>query len=103
MIDVVTIGFCSVGLLGCVVFGVAYHRRTRGAWWRAHEIGRMLMAMNAVLASILLLILTTRLLGDWPGRRLLVVGLTGVYMLHPWWWLRVLYHAYQKPNRSKGE
>jgi hypothetical protein len=108
MIDVVTIIACGVGLLGCVVFGVLYHVKSRGGWWtEPSRIGRTFMMMNAVLASILALIMTTRLFGDWPGRRAVVLGLVIIYMLKPWWWVWVLLaRAYtkQEPNRlRKGE
>lgn len=105
MLDILTIAACGIGLVGCVVFGIAWHIRSGGAWLRnvglVGEVGKVLMGMNAALASILALILAARLFGDWSGRRGAVLVLVLIYMLKPWWWLRVMWHAHsrQEPVR----
>lgn len=102
MLDLITVLACAVGLAGCIAFGAVYHVRSGGAWWRNRglegEIGKILMAMNVALASILLLIATVRLFGDWPGRRPIVLALVVAYVLKPWWWLRVVWHAHSRQD-----
>lgn len=92
VVDWVTIGVCVGGLLGWGIFGVAYHVKTGGAW-RRHEMGWLLMFMPVNLFLMLALILSTRVFGDWPGRRGLVLTLAALWMLQPWWFLRMLWHA----------
>jgi hypothetical protein len=92
VISAVTIVACAGGLLGCVAFVVGYHWRTGGRW-RASEVGKLLMLANLDLALILALILSNRLLGDWPGRREATAVLVAAFMVQPWWWLRLLWHA----------
>ena len=92
MINVLTIAACIVGAVGCLGFTGAYQVKTRGRWRRS-EVGRLLMLVNLDLAAIMLLILSNRLFGDWPGRTELTAGLVFAYALQPWWWLRLLWHA----------
>lgn len=95
VLDVVTVATCAYGLLGCVAFIVLYHLLT-GGHWREHEVGWFLMVKAVDFALILALIGSTRIIGDWPGRRVLVLGLVALFALHPWWWIRFVWHAHPK-------
>lgn len=93
MLDLVTVAVCAYGLLGCLGFIVLYHVLT-GGHWRDHELGWFLMVKAGDLGLILALIGATRVLGDWPGRRVAVLVLVALFALHPWWWVRIVWHAH---------
>lgn len=95
VLDVITIAVCGYGMLGCLAFVVLYHVLT-GGHWRDHEVGWFLMVKAADFALILALIGATRLFGDWTGRRFSVLVLVAVFALHPWWWLRFVWHAHPR-------
>jgi hypothetical protein len=61
----------ALALLGCLVFLVRYPTRTRGAWKR-HPWGRHVMMFVAITAALFVQSLAFRVLGDWPGRELLL-------------------------------
>lgn len=93
MIDVVTIAICAFGLLGSLGTVLFYHVVT-GGHWREREVGWLIVLPMVDLALILGLIGATRVFGDWPGRRVVVLGLTALFAAHPLWWLRVIWHAH---------
>lgn len=67
-----------LGMLACLVFMVAFHIRTHGAW-RTSSLGRNVMLLIAALFVIMLLSIGHTVFGDYPGRERLVMVLFGVY------------------------
>lgn len=101
MTTVLTILFCSVGLVGYLAFMIAWHVLTGGAWLRHHdrtarEVARMLMGTSAAWVLFLGMAVAYRLFGEWPSRRVMLAGLFGVLMIKPWWWLRVVWQTHRK-------
>lgn len=74
----------ATGLVGCLAFVSTYWSRTRGAWYDSAE-GRYLMTTNSILGSLFMLILSTQIFGDWPGRRVVAVLLYTLYAGFTWW------------------
>lgn len=111
MIDVVTVLFCLVGLLGYVAFMAAWHVRSHGGWLHhrdplAREVARMLMVTSAAWVFLLGMTIIYRLYGDWPARRIVLTVFFGLLMVKPWWWLRVVWHAQsrqQAVRKDQGE
>lgn len=107
VVDVATIIVSAAGVIGWVTFPIAYHVRSRGAWMRhtdplARETARLLMFVSVDIAAILVLVILARTVGDWPGRRYVGLALYAAFMVQPWWWLRVLWHARVK-STQEGE
>lgn len=98
-----TIAICAVGLFGALGVVGFYHLVTWGHW-RESEVGWLIVLPLLDLATIFGLIGTTRMFGDWPGRRVAVLVLVALFALHPWWWLRVVWHAHlQQVSVMRGE
>jgi hypothetical protein len=93
VIDFLTVTICAYGVAGCLLFITLYHLLTGGRW-RRHELGWFLMVKAVDFALIMTLIGATRILGDWPGRRYVVLFLVLLFASHPWWWARIVWHAH---------
>jgi hypothetical protein len=85
----------AAGLMGCLAFVATYHISSRGAWRETSE-GRYLMATKTILASLFLLVLSTQLFGDWPGRQVVAVVLYATYAVFPWWLYVLLLRAIRR-------
>jgi hypothetical protein len=88
----------ALGLLGCLWFIVDYHYRTGGSWtklgsWSESDAGRFMMADRVALASLLLLVVSIRVFGQWPGRQIVTFVIYVFYMAFAWWPLRLLHRA----------
>lgn len=93
--QVATLTITSVGLFNCLIFCIAYAVLSRGKWWKTEE-GKFLMVFMAVLGSLFALIISNRLFGDWPGRRLIVTALYLSYVVATFWPIRLLWKARQR-------
>lgn len=90
--DVAVIVVTGIGLANCLGFCLAYWLASSGLWVR-DEFGRFLMLFMACLGSLFALIVSTRLWGEWPGRRQVAMALYVVYVLATMWPARLLWLA----------
>lgn len=82
----------ATGFVGCLSFVVTYWIKSGGDWWHT-ETGRFLFVVYVNLGSLFLLIMTNQVFGDWPGRKLVTLGLYITYAVESWWPLRLLIRA----------
>lgn len=73
----------AAALLALFVFIPRYHIRTGGAWMR-HPWGQHVMVLSICMAVILAMSVAFRALGEWPGRRWMVVGMFSLYAIELW-------------------
>lgn len=93
------------GLVFCVVFVVAFHIKTRGAWWDS-PAGRWLMLGRANIALLFLFVVLNRTWDDfhgWSGRSWVLLSLYFLFAAQTIWPLRLLFHAEPLPERRKGK
>lgn len=102
MTNVATIAICLVGVTGCLAF-LGYWATKAGMDIFRREVSIYLALGMADLLTILGLIASTRIFGDWPGRREVVLVLVFCYTLQPWWLLRLTVHAYRKPVEERKQ
>ena len=69
--DWVVYAACVIGGLAALTFVVKFQIESRGAW-RDNPFGRFLMTRKILLFVLFTTVMTYRLYGDWPGRRILV-------------------------------
>lgn len=95
----------TIGFWNCLVFCLLYHIRTKGSWRRT-EHGQWMMISSAVIGSLFMLIVSTRMFGDWPGRQWIILGLYITYVAGTAWPLRLLYLSFarkdQEPEHTSG-
>jgi hypothetical protein len=84
MRNTVIVAISAFGLIGCVLFIVAYHLRSAGDW-RHNEIGIWLVTSRVNLALIFVLIISGRVFGEFPGREYMVIGFVGLFALQTFW------------------
>lgn len=91
MRDTVIVAISAFGLIGCMIFMMAYHRQSGGAW-RKSEIGVWLMLGRLNLTLIFALIISGRVFGDFPGRDYAVITLVGLFALQTFWPIKFIWH-----------
>lgn len=94
----------TIGLIGCVIFMIAYHRRSHGNW-RRNEPGIWLMVSRVNLGLIFAFILATQIFGDWPLRSETLIVLVTMFALQTFWPSRFIWssHIYGIPPKEKRE
>jgi hypothetical protein len=94
----------GVGLALCLIFVVAFHIKTGGAWWRS-EAGRWLMLGRANMVLLFAAVTANRAsaaFARWEGRQWVFLCLYGLFALQTFWPLRLLWHE-EPLSKSKGE
>jgi hypothetical protein len=93
--DFITVLF-GAGALGCLVFVTLYAWRSRG--WQRVDTGRNLMAMMAVLLTLLALVTVSR----WHGPFSPMVWTALLCLLDAviWWRVIILWRRQHERNRS---
>lgn len=97
--DVVVVSVTGAGLANCAGFCAAYQLYSGGRWAK-DEFGRFMMMFMACMGSLFALVLSSRLWGDWPGRRAVSIALYVVYVLVTLWPSRLLWLA-QNDSRKR--
>lgn len=90
----------ALGFIGCVVFVIAYHRRSGGRW-RYNEAGVWLMLSRINLGLIFALLLGNRIFGDWPGRSEAVIFLVALFALQTFWPSKFIWHVPQARDKTR--
>lgn len=84
----------GIGFIICLVFVIAFHVKTGGAWRRS-EAGRWLMLGRAnfmLLFGLLLLAYVSSWFNTWAGARWIFLCVYGAFALQTLWPLRLLFH-----------
>lgn len=84
MKDAVITTIAAFGLVGCLSFIIAYHRRS-GGMWRHNEIGIWLIMSRINLGLIFALLIFNRIFGDATWRENFIIFLTGLFALQTFW------------------
>lgn len=94
----------AIGLIGCIMFMVAYHRRSHGSW-RRNEPGIWLMISRVNLGLIFAFILANQIFGDWPLRVEMLIGLVTMFALQTFWPSRFIWssHIYGIPPKKRED
>lgn len=82
--DVIITAISTFGLVGCVSFIIAYHRRSGGDW-RHNEVGIWLMISRVNLGLIFGLLITGRVFGDFWLREYFIIFLVFLFALQTYW------------------
>lgn len=100
-VDWLALGITSIGLLNCVAFCVVYWVTSHGAWLK-DEAGQFMMLFFGSLGLVFLVVILNRILGNYPGRSAVGIGLYIVLVLATGWPMRLLFGA-QKRRRIRDE
>jgi hypothetical protein len=105
--DAIIVAISAIGLVGCVVFIIAYHRRSGGRW-RYNEVGIWFMLSRINLGLIFAILLSNRLFGDWPGRSETIIFLTALFALQTFWpskfiWRTPYDHSHQRGKEKSSD
>ncbi len=97
--DVFAVVLLAAAALGSVAYIAVYTRYAD--WWRT-EIGWSLIGFPGVLGLLAVNGLAFRLLGDFPGRQAVNVGLFFVWVAVVWWLATLVYRSNRSARRKRG-
>lgn len=100
--DVLVVSVTGIGLANCAGFCAAYQYATGGRWIK-DEFGRFLMLFMLCMGSLFALVLSSRLWGDWPGRRVITTVLYIIYVAVTLWPPRLLWVAQTQNRKGRGQ
>jgi hypothetical protein len=98
--DAVVLGITGVGLLNCLVFCISYWVLTRGHWW-GDEAGRFLMLFFGCLGSVFIVVILNRILGNYPGRQIVITILYLALVIATGWPMRLLWQTRQEKRKTQ--
>lgn len=100
--DWIVFGACGVGMVLAGWFAVSYQIQSRGAW-RETRAGRFLVTRKVLLFSLFASVMSYRVFGDFPGRRVLVALMLVAFAFQTWVPYRMLMDAQAERERQRRE